>query len=158
MYADRRPSLEKPLDALASQQPAHHTGERMETTFESPSPTLVGLPDAMRTTVAHAPASTDAEEVEAIVAGEDAETEPLLADLDRATESLTVFRKEISRLVALQRATEADLRETRHQLAELEAKELEDRKRFESELSRERHLTTLVRAKLGELVATLDAH
>jgi len=86
-------------------------------------------------------------------------TDFLLAELEKATESLAAFRQELGRVVGQQRTTEAELATARGQLARLEGqvRDSDEYARLESELGRQRQLVATVRAKLGELFTSLDA-
>jgi len=86
-------------------------------------------------------------------------TDVLLAELDKATETLSTFREEIGRVMGQQRTTEAELLATRSQLAQLEGqlRGSGEYARLEGELARQRELIATVRATLGELVSALDA-
>jgi hypothetical protein len=86
---------------------------------------------------------------------EDEQTNGMLADLERATESLSRFRGEIGRLVHYERTTATELSESRQQIATLQ-QQLADYPRLENELAHERARTTAVRAKLAEIIQTLD--
>jgi len=85
-------------------------------------------------------------------------TDVLLAELDKATQSLAAFRQEVSRVVGQQRSTEAELQEARGQLAQLEGqtKDSSEYARLERELARQRELVAEVRTKLGELFSSLE--
>jgi hypothetical protein len=89
---------------------------------------------------------------------EDEQADSLLADLDKATKSLVSFRDEIGRVVQLQRTTAAELGESRRQFALLaeQQRECADCGRLQSELAQQRSLVASVRAKLGEVIQTLD--
>src|SRR5437870_3362347 len=82
------------------------------------------------------------------------QTDSLLADFDKATESLSALRAELVRVVDLQNSTAAELGETRRQLAALDGPTAEciDCKRLEGELAHQRSLVSAVRTKLGEVV------
>jgi hypothetical protein len=116
-----------------------------------PEPAAVAVPPAPPVVEAAPPAPQPVEDVQ---------TQSLLADLDKATESLTLFRQEIGRLVQLQRTTAVELENSRRELATLAAQpqECDDCRRLEDELSRQRALVSAVRSKLGEVFATLDTH
>jgi hypothetical protein len=135
-----------------------HGGYRLET---PPAPALVEQPPAPLAVVPEevAPAFAPAPEtfVPAAQPVEDIQTESLLADLDKATESLTMFRDEIGRLVQLQQTTATELENTRRELATLasQPQECDDCHRLEGELSRQREIVSHVRSKLGEVFATL---
>jgi hypothetical protein len=119
--------------------------------------TLVGLPEPAYVAEVDpfTPTETTAAAAEAAKASaiDHTHTESLVADLDKATESLTMFRTEITRLVELQRETEAELREARGRLIEAET----HAHRIEGELTQERRVVSTMRTRLGELIASLDS-
>jgi len=100
-----------------------------------------------------------AEPAQAVTTAAEPSTDVLLAELDKATRSLAMFREEIGRVVGHQRTTEAELVAARGQLAHLEGQVRESAEfaRLESELARQRDVVATVRAKLAELVSSLDA-
>ena len=87
------------------------------------------------------------------------QTDSLLADFDKATESLSALRAELVRVMDLQNSTAAELGETRRQLAALDGPTAEciDCKRLEGELAHQRSLVSAVRTKLGEVVGFIDS-
>ena len=86
---------------------------------------------------------------------EDDQEASLLANLDKATESLAVFRQEIGRLVQLQRTTANELSESRRQIASLQ-QQLAEYPRLENELAQERARVAGARTRLAEILQTLD--
>jgi len=94
-----------------------------------------------------------------VAAAAEPTTELLLAELDKAAQTLVAFRQEVDRVVGQQRTTEAELQATRGQLAQIEGqlRDSGDHVRLEGELARQRELMASVRARLVELVSVLDA-
>jgi septal ring factor EnvC (AmiA/AmiB activator) len=142
-------------DTLASASPAEHQPAALAAVPAveevASEPAWVVPEDS--TPVEAAPSAA----IVATYAVEDEQTDSMLADLERATESLSRFRGEIGRLVQFERATSTELSEARQQIASLQ-QQLADYPRLENELAQERARIAAVRARLAEVIQTLDIH
>ncbi len=120
-----------------------------------------GMFERLRTGQASADAQLQAEQASLAAgrAAEEAETELLVAELDRATASVVAVRARVEQLAQRQQGADRELAELRAQLDALNDTRASEQTRLQSlerELARQRELVAAARAKLAEVVRMLE--